>query len=182
MTLYAKGTNKRIIGTLERVYGVADVIGLDPTGSPIYGGETKIDWDSQEPVLRGGKSIWICEDGSQHTDVVEVPTFDNTQALTEGWGVFFTTGTDDCGDYRIERWDEADEFPDDSSAWIHVFREAFWGSLYHREALTFIRRTNSCEFTRMAEYIGKWVLEPLTIYDSKLSLNDACDHYNEENQ
>lgn len=166
MTLYAKGTNNRIIGTLERVYGVAEVIGLNPDQTPIYGGETEIDWDSQEPVLHDGKPIWICEDGNKYTDVVEVPTFDNTQALTEGWAIFYVVGTDDCGSHRIERCDEADKFPDDKAAWHHVFREAFWGSRYHREALTFIHRTNSCEFTRMAEYIGKRVLGPLIMVDS----------------
>lgn len=79
MTLYVKGTDVRIIGTLELVFGVAQVNGLDDDGSIIWGGETKIDWNSQETVLRNDKPVWISEDGGEYpTNAIEDRGSDGT--------------------------------------------------------------------------------------------------------
>lgn len=72
--------------------------------------------------------------------------FDNSQAMSEGWAVFHTTGTNDDGDFRIERLDEEAIFADDQAAWDHVIEKAAQCSAYHQNALRFIRRHNETEF------------------------------------
>lgn len=76
--------------------------------------------------------------------------FDNTVAMSEGWAVFRTLGTDDTGDYRIERVDEMARFFNDEAAWRHVAQRATEGSTYHTDALRFIRLNNADEWERIA--------------------------------
>jgi hypothetical protein len=64
MPLYVKGTDLVIQGTLERLDGIALVSGLDEDGSPIYAGETRIDWDSQEGIIDAhDRLVWVDENG-----------------------------------------------------------------------------------------------------------------------
>ncbi len=66
MTLYVKGTNIEIEGTLETVRGVALTLGLEEDGSPIYAGETKIWWDEQRTVMHGNDRVWIGSNGTTY--------------------------------------------------------------------------------------------------------------------
>jgi hypothetical protein len=56
------------VGTVETVRGVALVSGLDENGEPIYGGETRVDWDSQEsarPADDDRGLVWECATGHE---------------------------------------------------------------------------------------------------------------------
>ena len=52
-------------------------------------------------------------------------SFINAQAIREGWAVFFIEGTQDDGDYRIERLDASNIFRDDPEVWSHVINTEF---------------------------------------------------------
>ncbi|RWB95616.1 MAG: hypothetical protein EOQ56_28115 [Mesorhizobium sp.] len=67
MARYVSPTGHDIVGTYERVYGVAHIYGIDDTGEPIYAGDTKIDWDSQVTLTRDGKQIFLDEGGDEWT-------------------------------------------------------------------------------------------------------------------
>lgn len=58
-----------IIGVLERVYGVALADEFDDEGDPVYTGETKINWNTQEPFLTSDHNdyVFIDEEGAEHT-------------------------------------------------------------------------------------------------------------------
>ena len=75
----------------------------------------------------------------------------NRQTDAEGWALFHTSGTDDIGEYRIERYDEAEIFPNDPAAWAHVVARALAGSEPHRAALAFIKAENATEWTEILQ-------------------------------
>jgi hypothetical protein len=60
-------------------------------------------------------------------------TFDNAQAIVEGWDVF---DVDSTGYLEIERDDEQGHFTSDAEALLHVVERARAGSAYHRAALS----------------------------------------------
>jgi hypothetical protein len=70
----------------------------------------------------------------------------NTKLIHEGWAIFSTLGTDDEGDWRIERDDELALFPNDQAVWQHVYDLAAAGSAWHQAALEFIRDNNPTEW------------------------------------
>lgn len=70
MGMFIKGTNIRVVGLVESIPAIADVIGLRPDGSPIYDGGSRIDWKGQTPKLTAnGGLIWLGVDGTEHPDV-----------------------------------------------------------------------------------------------------------------
>lgn len=85
-------------------------------------------------------------------------TFDNRRAMLEGWAICQTTGTNDDGDWRIERIDHSRIFLSDNDVWTHVINQAvFVHDLYHLSALKFIEVNNWTEFERIeahAAYLG----------------------------
>jgi len=66
MTLYVKGTDIQVVGTLETIQGVAIAFGLNEDGSPEYAGETKIWWDDQRTIIRDGERIWVDDAGTEY--------------------------------------------------------------------------------------------------------------------
>lgn len=55
-----------IIGTYEQVFGTAIVSGFERVEDcfqPIYGGETRVDWDGQESVEQAGERMFVADDG-----------------------------------------------------------------------------------------------------------------------
>ena len=96
------------------------------------------------------------------------PHFDNTPNTHEGWAVFWTLGTDDVGDYRIERNDEEERFDSDLRAWEFVLKKALWDqSKHHQDAIRFIARYNSDEYERIenhAAYYG-WLAPGAVLID-----------------
>lgn len=50
MTKYVSPNGHPIIGTKERIPGVAIITGIEPDGTPIYEGSTDIDWNGQGTV------------------------------------------------------------------------------------------------------------------------------------
>lgn len=61
--VYVKETGKEVIGTYEKLHGVALVSGVDENGEPEYDGETKVDWESQKTVRnKKGERLWVDED------------------------------------------------------------------------------------------------------------------------
>lgn len=58
-------TGSRIVGTLEKLSGVANVSGFNDDGSPIYAGGTDIDWNSQQSIKRGDSLVYVDEDGEE---------------------------------------------------------------------------------------------------------------------
>jgi len=75
---------KRIVGTLETLQGVASIYGVTekPDGTLVvdYAGDTKVDWDSQIPVLNNRKKrIFVDEAGGTWSEVKLVLKEDDTQ-------------------------------------------------------------------------------------------------------
>ena len=56
-----------IVGTLEKLIGTALITDIEDNGTPIFEGETKVDWDSQETVTRNDKIIFVDESGYEWT-------------------------------------------------------------------------------------------------------------------
>ncbi|WP_028492647.1 hypothetical protein [Thioalkalivibrio sp. ALE19] len=65
MALRIKGTETVLQGTKEVIEGIALVQGIEEDGTPIYAGETKVNWDSQRFALEDGKVIWVTEDDEE---------------------------------------------------------------------------------------------------------------------
>lgn len=83
------------------------------------------------------------------------PMFNNITAIREGWCISQTIGTDDEGDFRLERIDELEIFEHDEDAWGYVSKKALCeGSRYHIEALRFIRDRNPTEFELIENHVG----------------------------
>lgn len=59
MTLYIKGTEIQIAGTLEAMQGTALISGLNDDGTLSYVGETQVHEDSTETVFEGAYPVWI---------------------------------------------------------------------------------------------------------------------------
>lgn len=62
-------TGEGIQGTLERIRGVANIIGISDDGVPEYDGGTTVFWDEQRTMTRHGKPLFLDRAG-------EVWTFD----------------------------------------------------------------------------------------------------------
>lgn len=77
-----------VIGALEWIPGVALVVGARVDGAQRleleFGGETRVDWDGQQPVLRAGQRILIDERGAQLSET-EVALFDDGGLVTADW-------------------------------------------------------------------------------------------------
>lgn len=69
MTLYIKGTDVQIVGTLEKLQGVALADGLDTDGTIIWHGTTEVRWDDQETYIKDGLPVWVDTEGSIYQDV-----------------------------------------------------------------------------------------------------------------
>ncbi len=73
----------------------------------------------------------------------------NDLALLEGWALFYS-GSDSTeevdSDYRLERDDEMEKFPDDGAAAAHVIAQALEGSSLHRDALDCLRQNGPVDF------------------------------------
>lgn len=58
---------KAIVGTYERVPGtaLAGTVTVADNGAiePDYDGTTEMDWDAQTTVRKGGRRLWVDEDG-----------------------------------------------------------------------------------------------------------------------
>lgn len=77
-----------VVGTLECVPGVALVSGaiLDEAQrlELEYGGETRVDWDGQRPVLREGQRIFVDERGAQISEA-DVALLDDGRLVQAQW-------------------------------------------------------------------------------------------------
>lgn len=58
----------RITGSLERLYGIAQILDFDDKGEPNYEGTTDVDWNSQETVMRDGERVFIDDDGDEYLE------------------------------------------------------------------------------------------------------------------
>lgn len=104
-------------------------------------------------------------------------SFDNTPNATEGWAIFQTTGTDDIGDWRLERNDEEEKFDSDLQAWEFVLKKALWDlSEHHQKAIAFLARHNSDEYERIeghAAYLG-WIAPGVILMDRFKQLKELA--------
>lgn len=86
---------------------------------------------------------------------MNTPEFNNDPNRDEGWLVVRTSGTNDIGDWRIERIDHRSVFQKDDAAWTHVIDMAvFKGSEHHKAALRFIRDHNETEWVLIENHAG----------------------------
>ncbi len=70
---------KLIIGTLEKVYGVAQIDEESTLDDIVYSGSTDINWDGQESVLDGcGDRVFIDEDGNEWSESELAPEQEET--------------------------------------------------------------------------------------------------------
>lgn len=76
---------------------------------------------------------------------------DSKAAESEGWNVFFASPTDDEGDYRIERIDEAEIFESDFAVWNHL---AWNKSPLHLKAIAFIKHENPTEYNTIKNSVS----------------------------
>ncbi|RWJ03442.1 hypothetical protein [Mesorhizobium sp.] len=67
MARYVSPKGHDIVGTYERVYGVAQISDITDAGEPVYAGGTRLDWDSQETLTRNGTRIFLDEAGGEWT-------------------------------------------------------------------------------------------------------------------
>jgi|JI10StandDraft_1071094.scaffolds.fasta_scaffold671714_3 hypothetical protein len=89
---------------------------------------------------------------------MDEPTFDNRQAITEGWSIFHVYGSE--SPWQLQRLDYpgADEpdgprpaaFEADEAAWEFVRERARNGSAYHQDALRFLREHSPKEWAVVA--------------------------------
>jgi len=82
-----------------------------------------------------------------------MPSFDNTQAMAEGWAISEVGAVDDM--YRLEKLDEADAFPTDQDAWTFVANRALGGSRYHITALKYLEANDCADFKLIENHVGQ---------------------------
>lgn len=65
---FVKDSDVQIVGIKQMTPGCAAISGFNDDGSPEYAGGTTMYWDNQKdmPGPDGG-TIYICEDGEEHT-------------------------------------------------------------------------------------------------------------------
>lgn len=64
---YVKGTDIRIIGTLERIPGRAEIAGFKDSLTDIeWAGGTEVFWDDMKSETRKGSLVYLDEDGAEH--------------------------------------------------------------------------------------------------------------------
>lgn len=82
MSGYVSPNNSPIVGTYERVYGVAVVTGITDEGDPVYEGSTDMYWNSQETVYSDGETLWVDEDGNKwvFSELTRVDSSDSCDA------------------------------------------------------------------------------------------------------
>ena len=86
MTVYVKGTDTLIKGTLDTIIGIALISDIEPDGAPVYIGETDVLWDSQESKTRDGETVWISEDGEEYlTSQIERREDGDTVEAFDSW-------------------------------------------------------------------------------------------------
>lgn len=64
---YVSPTGVAIVGTADSVLCCAAIVGIEDNGTPIWGGGTKVDWDSQRTRTRDGKILFGDENGNEWT-------------------------------------------------------------------------------------------------------------------
>jgi hypothetical protein len=67
MKQYKAPSGSRIIGTLERLLGRAELSGIYDDGTPEYQGRTEIFWEAGGTVTKDGKIVFLDEDGAEWT-------------------------------------------------------------------------------------------------------------------
>lgn len=69
MAQFKSPTGSLINGTLETVTARCRITGIDPTTGQVldYTGNTEVFWDEMKPVTRGGKMVFLDEDGDEWT-------------------------------------------------------------------------------------------------------------------
>jgi len=113
-------------------------------------------WDagSQQWELSAVYDSFTCDNCGDDICVEEVeippPDFDNTQAQSEGWGIFETDGSS-SGPYQLQRMDDEEVFEDDDAAARFVQQRASYGHHYHASALEFLREHNPIEYAAITE-------------------------------
>jgi hypothetical protein len=60
-------TGRPIIGTSERILGIAIANSFTQDGEPDYSGSTDVDWNTQETITREGKTLYMTDDGREVT-------------------------------------------------------------------------------------------------------------------
>lgn len=91
--------------------------------------------------------------------------FDETQALNEGWAIFWVTGTSQPGDYQIQYDHEARLLKTDDDAWTLVLRRAgLEKSEYHLAALYFLAVHSPEEYIRILRH-GVETHEPVAVLE-----------------
>lgn len=65
--IFVSPTGSKIIGTLERLTGVATLSTINDDGTPNYLGKTDIFWDDQETATREGEIIFLDQNGAEWT-------------------------------------------------------------------------------------------------------------------
>ncbi|WP_426990888.1 hypothetical protein ACKI2N_032600 [Cupriavidus sp. 30B13] len=65
--VYVKGTDLRIVGTLEQIPGCAFVNGFDSCGQPVYSGDTEVWWNGQQTETEPGNNRPIYVDQNLET-------------------------------------------------------------------------------------------------------------------
>jgi hypothetical protein len=68
MTLYIKGTDIQIRGTLESMKGVAQLAGLNEDGTLIYVGEVDVLYDETETIFHAGYPVWVGLDDQSYEE------------------------------------------------------------------------------------------------------------------
>jgi hypothetical protein len=77
--------------------------------------------------------------------------FDDTQAVSEGWSIVETDGSEN-GPYQLQKIDEFDKFKSDDEAWLYVYRRANEGSAYHQQALAYLDDNNPKEYEALIKF------------------------------
>jgi hypothetical protein len=65
--MWVSPTGAEIIGTSDAVLCTANITDIEEDGTPVYSGETDVDWDSQTTKERDGKPLFIDDDGQEWT-------------------------------------------------------------------------------------------------------------------
>lgn len=64
---YVKGTDVRIVGTLDTVQMRTNVAGFGDDGTPVWGDDNKVFWDTSEQMTNAaGQPLYLDADGQEH--------------------------------------------------------------------------------------------------------------------
>lgn len=93
-------------------------------------------------------------------DMLEWTTQDDTDSINQGWGLFYSIGSEN-GPWQLQRIDDPEEgepiFEDDAQAWEFVYKQFLVGDKLASKLFNFLSQNCMEEFLRIKNHCEKTI-------------------------